>query len=79
MNVIRHNDNDDYKKNVKFNPIIDSLKDIWTKEELESAISLLKLIKENVNRELYVDSLVHILDNKEKFVHDYIYKISTQY
>ena len=68
-----------YKKNVKFNPIIDSLKDIWTKEELDSAISLLKLINDGVNRELYVDSLIHILDNKEKFVRDYIYKISTQY
>lgn len=79
MNVIRLNDNDDYKKNIKFNPIIDSLKDIWTTEELNSAISLLKLIKDGINRELYIESLIHILDNKEKYVHDYIYKISTQY
>lgn len=79
INVIHYNDNDEYKKKVKFNPIIDSLKDIWTKEELDSAISLLKLIKSDTNKDLYMGSLIHILENKEKYVHDYIIKISTQY
>ena len=73
------NDNENYRKDTQFNPIIDSLKEIWTREEIHSTCSLLKLIKTNKNREIYLDSLEIILDQKEKFINDYIHKISTKY
>lgn len=79
MSVIKLNDNEDYRKDTKFNPIINSLKEIWNISEIHSAISLLELIKTNKNKDMYIDSLEIILRSKEKFVHEYIYKISTQY
>ena len=79
ISVIQMNDNENYRKDTKFNPIIDSLKDIWTPEEIKSACSLLQLIKTNKNRDIYLDSLEIILDSKEKFINDYIHKISTKY
>ena len=65
---ISFNDNENYRKDTQFNPIIDSLKEIWTKPEILSACSLLRLIKTNKNREIYLDSLEIILDQKEKFI-----------
>ena len=41
------NDNENYRKDTEFNPIIDSLKDIWNDSEIKSAIGLLDLIKKN--------------------------------
>lgn len=79
ISVIQFNDNDEYKKKIKFNPIIDSLKEIWTKDEIKSAISLLYLINTNKNRELYIKSLELIIDDKEKFVYNYLNEISSQY
>ena len=79
VSVIQMNDNENYRKDTKFNPIIDSLKEMWTTAEILSACSLLKLIKTNKNREIYLDSLEIILDQKEKFINDYIHKISTKY
>jgi len=77
--IIQMNDNENYRKDTKFNPIIDSLKEIWTFEEIKSACSLLQLIKTNKNRKIYLDSLEVILTSKEKFINEYIYKISTKY
>ena len=68
-----------YRKETKFNPIIDSLRDMWTSDEIKSTISLLHLIKTNKNKDIYLDSLEIILNAKEKFIHDYIHKISTEY
>ena len=61
------------------NPIIDKLKEIWTFSEIQSAISLLKLISEDINRDIYLVSLELIIQNKEKFIHDLLKKISTEY
>ena len=79
ISVIQINDTEKYRKETKFNPIIDSLKDIWTSDEIKSTISLLHLIKTNKNKDIYLDSLEIILNAKEKFVYEYIHKISTEY
>jgi hypothetical protein len=70
---------DKSKEKVEINPVIDSLKEIWTHSEIQSAISLLKLIHEDINRDIYLDSLELILHNKEKFINEYLYRISTEY
>jgi len=77
--VIQMNDNENYRKDTKFNPIIDSLKNIWTSDEIVSTCSLLKLIKTNKNRDIYIESLEMILEAKEKGVNEYLHKISTGY
>jgi hypothetical protein len=64
---------------VIINPIIDKLRETWTFSEIQSAISLLKLISEDVNRAIYLESLELILHNKETFIHDLLKKISTEY
>ena len=79
ISVIEMDDNEKIRDDVEINPIIDSLKEIWTIQEINSAISLLKLIQENINRDIYLDSLELILTNKEKTINEYIHKISTQY
>ena len=79
ISVIQMNDSENIREDVDINPIIDKLKEIWTKEEIKSAISLLKLIYEDVNRDIYLESLELILDNKETFIHDLLKKISTEY
>jgi hypothetical protein len=65
--------------NVNINPIIDKLKEIWEFSEIQSAISLLKLIHDDINRDIYLESLELILHNKEIFIHDLLKKISTEY
>lgn len=61
------------------NPIIDKLKEVWEFSEIQSAISLLKLIQEDINRDVYLETLELILHNKENFIHDLLKKISTEY
>ena len=61
------------------NPIIDKLKEVWEFSEIQSAISLLKLIQEDINRDVYLESLELILHNKEIFIHNLLKKISTEY
>ena len=61
------------------NPIIDKLKEVWEFSEIQSAISLLKLIHDDVNRDIYLESLELILQNKESFIHELLKKISTEY
>ena len=61
------------------NPIIDKLKEVWEFSEIQSAISLLKLIQEDINRDIYLESLELILHNKEIFIHELLKKISTEY
>ena len=77
ISVLQDKDNKD--EEVIINPIIDKLKEIWTFSEIQSAISLLKLINEDVNRDTYLESLELILHNKETFIHDLLKKISTEY
>lgn len=78
IDVIKNNKNIN-KEIIEINPVIDSLKEIWTYSEVQSAISLLKLIHEDINRDIYLDSMELILHNKEKFINEYLYRISTEY
>lgn len=66
-------------EDININPIIDKLKEVWEFSEIQSAISLLKLIQEDINRDIYLESLELILHNKETFIHDLLKKISTEY
>ena len=79
ISVIEMNDSENIREDVNINPIIDKLKEIWTKDEIKSAISLLTLIEQNVNRDIYLESLELIIHNKETFIHDLLKKISTEY
>lgn len=66
-------------EDVNINPIIDKLKEVWEFSEIQSAISLLKLIHDDVNRDIYLESLELIIHNKESFIHNLLKKISTEY
>tara|TARA_B100001287_G_C22682658_1_gene531382 strand:+ start:2116 stop:2742 length:627 start_codon:yes stop_codon:yes gene_type:complete len=77
--VIQMNDCEKYREETEINPIIDSLKEVWTLAEIKSTCSLLNLLKNEKNRDIYLDSLELILDQKEKFINAYIHKISTKY
>jgi hypothetical protein len=79
ISVIQMDDNENYRKDTKFNPIIDTLKDIWSLAEIRSTVTLLDLIKNNRNPDIYIDSLEMILTSKEKKVDEYIKKISSEY
>ena len=79
ISVIEMNDSENIREDVNINPIIDKLKEIWTKDELQSTISLLKLIHDDINRDIYLESLELIIQNKETFIHDLLKKISTEY
>lgn len=79
ISVIEMNDSENIREDVNINPIIDKLKEIWTEAEINSAISLLKLIHDDINRDIYLDSLELIIQNKETFIHDLLKKISTEY
>ena len=77
--VIQMNDCEKYREETEINPIIDSLKDIWSISEIKSTCSLLNLLKNEKNRDIYLESLELILNQKEKFINTYIHKISTKY
>lgn len=77
ISVIENKEN--HNEGVIINPIIDKLKEIWIFSEIQSAISLLKLIHEDVNRDIYLESLELIIHNKELFINGLLKKISTEY
>jgi len=79
VSVIQMNDCENIREDVDINPIIDKLKEIWTLDEIKSAVSLLQLIHDDVNRDIYLDSLELIIQNKEQFIHNLLKKISTEY
>tara|TARA_B100000900_G_scaffold410624_1_gene428766 strand:- start:3327 stop:3956 length:630 start_codon:yes stop_codon:yes gene_type:complete len=79
ISVIQMNDCENIREDVDINPIIDKLKEIWTKAEINSAVSLLKLISDDINKDVYLDSLELIINNKELFINDLLKKISTEY
>ena len=79
IDVIRSKDTTNISRCVEINPVIDSLKEIWVHSEIQSAISLLRLIHEDINRDIYLDSLELIIHNKEKFINEYLHRISTEY
>lgn len=63
----------------KENPIITHLKDAWTKDEIKVIYNLLTLIDGSDRNHIYLDSLIDIIEAKEKETYDYIIKISTTY
>tara|TARA_B000000532_G_scaffold174446_1_gene141388 strand:- start:1464 stop:2087 length:624 start_codon:yes stop_codon:yes gene_type:complete len=77
ISVIENKEN--HNEGVIINPIIDKLKEIWIFSEIQSAISLLKLIHEDINRDIYLESLELIIHNKELFINGLLKKISTEY
>jgi len=79
ISVIELNDIENFREDAEFNPIIDTLKEIWTEPEIKSACAILQLIKIYQNRDIYINELEVILDSKEKFINEYIHKISTTY
>ena len=79
ISVIQMNDSENIRGDIDINPIIDKLKEIWTIAEIQSAISLLRLIQGDINRDIYLDSLELIIKNKEQFIHELLKKISTEY
>jgi len=79
ISTIESNDNESKRKEQKFNPIIDRLKDIWEKDEIKAIYDLFKLIKMNKNRDVYLKTLEDILTAKEEFINVYIHNVSTSY
>lgn len=61
------------------NPVIDNLKDTWTKDEIKAITELLTLILKRKNKDIYINALTDIVSAKEKFINEYIQKISTTY
>lgn len=61
------------------NPIIDNLKDIWTKDEIKAITELLTLILKGKNKDIYINALTDIVSAKENLINEYIQKISTTY
>lgn len=63
----------------KENPIISHLRGAWTKDEIKVIHDLLTLIDGSDRNHIYLDSLIEIIEAKEKETYDYIRKISTTY
>ena len=62
------------------NPIIDTLKTIWSGDEITLVVHILALLKDNeCSTEVYLRNLEDILEAKETQVHEYIRDISTGY
>ena len=79
ISAIETRDNESKRKEQKFNPIIDKLKDIWESEEIKAIHDLLQLIKTNKNRDIYLKTLEDIINAKEQFINGYIQKVTTSY
>ena len=79
ISAIETRDNESKRKEQKFNPIIDKLKDIWEAEEIKAIHDLLQLIKTNKNRDIYLKTLEDIINAKEQFINGYIQKVTTSY
>jgi len=68
---------DDSNKEIKnTNPIVDKLKTIWEKKEIDTICNLINLSKGNI---VYIDTIDNIINEKEKNVNEYITKITTKY
>lgn len=68
---------EDSNKEIKnTNPIVDKLKTIWEKKEIDTICNLINLSKGNI---VYIDTIENIINDKEKNVNEYITKITTKY
>ena len=61
------------------NPVIDQLKDTWLPNEINAIKELLSLILNGKNKDIYINALNDIVSAKEKFINEYIQKITTTY
>ena len=61
------------------NPVIDQLKDTWLPDEINAIKELLSLILNGKNKDIYINALNDIVSAKEKFINEYIQKITTTY
>ncbi len=61
------------------NPVIDQLKDTWLSDEINAIKELLSLILNGKNKDIYINALNDIVSAKEKFINQYIQKITTTY
>ena len=77
--IYLRNNNSIDSSDEKYNPIIDKLQEIWSQGEIKTIYDLLMLIKNNKNKEIYIQALDDIVSAKEKFINNYIHKISTTY
>ena len=73
-------DKSDKREDKPENPLIDELRDIWSREEIAIVSDLLRLCESfERDRDIYLKSLIHIVESKEHQVYEYIQKSSTQY
>jgi len=80
INILK-NDKDatDAYESQELNPIIDTLQEIWTPGEIKAIYELLMLVHSNKNKDIYINALEDIVSAKEKFINEYIHKVSTSY
>ena len=78
IDILRNNNSID-TTDEKYNPIIDKLQEMWSQGEIKTMYDLLMLIKNNKNKEIYIQALEDIVSAKEKIINNYIHQISTTY
>jgi len=61
------------------NPVIDTLQEIWSPDEINAIKDLLTLILKGKNKDIYIKSLDDIVSAKEQIVNKYIHKVTTTY
>lgn len=61
------------------NPIIEHLKGAWTSKEIQVVHDMLHLIDGSNDNDIYLKSLISIIEHKEEKTFEYINKISTTY
>ena len=59
---------------------MNSLKKIWTKEEIDIIYSIFKYaISREDDKQFYIELIEKIIDNKEKILNEYVKEVSTQF
>jgi len=74
-----NNDSDEIKP-ISGSPLMNSLKKIWTKEEIDIIYSIFKYaISREDDKQFYIELIEKIIDNKEKILNEYVKEVSTQF
>jgi hypothetical protein len=71
--------NENIKQSVGESPLIDNLKNIWSKSETILVYNLIKLIELSEENSIYIEILEKLLSFKEQKVYEYITKNSQTY